>query len=76
MIRYKLICKKCEISFNSWFASSSEYEKLKMKNLLSCYNCSSKKVEKTLMAPKLINKLSEQKSAKEIQKFNNIKKKN
>ena len=56
MIKYKLSCKNCEISFDSWFASSKEYEKLKKKNLLNCHVCNSKKIEKSLMAPKLINK--------------------
>ena len=56
MIKYKLICKKCNFSFDSWFSTSTEYEKLKNKNFLNCHNCNSKKVEKTLMAPKLINK--------------------
>ena len=56
MIKYKLCCKSCEISFDSWFASSKEYEKLKKKNLLNCHVCNSRKVEKSLMAPKLINK--------------------
>tara|TARA_B100000575_G_C22740047_1_gene442739 strand:+ start:106 stop:534 length:429 start_codon:yes stop_codon:yes gene_type:complete len=68
MIKYKLICKDCELSFDSWFASSQEYEKLKKKNFLSCHNCNSNKIEKTLMAPKLINKLnfkiSDQKNTK------------
>jgi hypothetical protein len=31
MIKYKLICNDCEIKFDSWFASSKEYEKLKKK---------------------------------------------
>ena len=56
MIKYKLSCKSCEISFDSWFASSKEYDKLKKKNLLNCHICNSRKVEKSLMAPKLINK--------------------
>ena len=56
MIKYKLCCKSCEISFDSWFASSKEYEKLKKKNLLNCHVCNSQKVEKSLMAPKFINK--------------------
>ena len=56
MIKYRLNCKNCDTSFDSWFASSKEYEKLKNKNLLNCHICNSKKVEKTLMAPKLINK--------------------
>ena len=38
MIKYKLACNKCKITFDSWFASSEEYEKLKKKKLLVCYN--------------------------------------
>ena len=56
MIKYKLNCKNCELSFDSWFASSKEYEKLKKKNLINCHVCNSRRVEKSLMAPKLINK--------------------
>ncbi len=55
MIKYKLICKNCDLTFDSWFASSKEYEKLKKKNFLNCHNCNSNKIEKTLMAPKLLN---------------------
>ena len=33
MIKYKLICKNCDLCFDSWFASSDEYEKLKKKNI-------------------------------------------
>ena len=54
MIKYKLACKNCEITFDSWFSSSKEYEKLKKKKLLVCYSCNSSKIEKTLMAPQLI----------------------
>ena len=56
MIKYKLICKDCNLSFDSWFSSSNEYEKLKRKNFLNCHHCDSKKIEKTIMAPKIINK--------------------
>ena len=56
MIKYKLKCKNCKLSFDSWFASSQEYEKLKRKNYLNCHGCGSIKVEKTLMAPKLLRK--------------------
>ena len=59
MIKYKLVCKKCKISFDSWFASSMEFEKLKKKNFLSCHSCNSNRIEKTLMAPKLINHSNE-----------------
>jgi len=58
MIRYKLICKDCNIKFDSWFGSSNEYEKLKKRKFLKCHRCNSLKVEKTLMAPQLINSKS------------------
>ena len=74
MIKYNLICKKCDLNFDSWFATSKEYDKLKRKKLLNCHNCGSPKVEKNLMAPKLINKSLSQKSEKELQKYKKIKK--
>ena len=74
MIKYNLLCKKCDLNFDSWFASSKEYEKLKRKRLLNCHSCGSLKVEKNLMAPKLINKSSGQKNEKELQKFKKMKK--
>ena len=56
MIKYNLLCKECDFTFDSWFASSKEYDKLKKKKLINCHNCGSIKVEKNLMAPKLISK--------------------
>ena len=75
MIKYKLFCKNCDISFDSWFASSKEYEKLKKRNFLSCHNCQSKKIEKTLMAPKLINKSLTENSIKGFEKTKEVHKK-
>ena len=75
MIKYKLICKDCDFSFDSWFASSKEYEKLKSKNFLNCHKCNSKKVEKTLMAPQLINRNSFDNLEKKNTKLNEIKNK-
>ena len=76
MIKYNLVCKKCDLIFDSWFASSKEYDKLKKKKLLNCHSCSSLKVEKNLMAPKLINKSSVQNDEKrEALKYQKIKKK-
>ena len=51
MIKYKLICKDCETTFDSWFSTSREYEKLKKKKFLNCHVCNSLNVEKTLMSP-------------------------
>ena len=55
MIKYKLICKECENIFDSWFSNSKEYEKLKNKKYLNCHICGSQKIEKTLMAPNVLN---------------------
>ena len=55
MIKYKLTCKDCDISFDSWFASSREYEKLKKLKHLSCHNCNSLNIVKILMSPSVIN---------------------
>ncbi len=73
MIKYSLVCKKCELSFESWFASSKEYEKLKRKKLLNCHNCNSLNIDKSLMAPS-INKKNYDKTEKELKKFKKIKK--
>ena len=74
MIKYKLICKDCDLKFDSWFASSNEYEKLKNKKLLNCHKCNSIKVEKTIMAPQLINYKSKINEKINLQKYNKVKK--
>ena len=74
MIKYKLFCKDCDLNFDSWFASSNEYERLKKKKLLSCHKCNSFKVEKTIMAPQLINKKSKTDEKINFEKYNKVKK--
>ena len=71
MIKYKLICENCRLSFDSWFASSKEYEKLKKRKLLDCSNCNSRNIKKTLMAPKVLNRNIER-SHNQIKKFKKI----
>ena len=51
MIKYLLNCKNCSLEFESWFASSKEFDKLKKLKLLSCQQCNSQKIEKSLMKP-------------------------
>ena len=76
MIKYNLLCKKCNIIFDSWFASSKEFDKLKKKKLINCHSCGSLKVEKNLMAPKLMNKtLRHENEKKDLLKYQKIKKK-
>ena len=55
MIKYKLICKGCSKDFDSWFASSKEFEKLKKLHFINCPNCNSYNIKKSLMAPSIIN---------------------
>ena len=74
MIKYKLICKNCDLKFDSWFASSNEYDRLKNKKLLNCHNCNSFNVEKTIMAPQLINSKSKLDKKIDLEKYNKVKK--
>ena len=55
MIKYRLKCNSCLKSFDSWFSSSREYEKLKKKEYLNCHFCNSKDINKTLMAPNILS---------------------
>ena len=68
MIKYKLICNECKKSFDSWFSSSKEFERLKKMKLLNCNFCDSLKVEKSIMAPNLINNIKENSKSKNYEK--------
>ena len=74
MIKYKLKCKNCDFKFDSWFASSNEYERLKKKNFLNCHKCNSFKVEKTIMAPQLINNKLKNEEKINFERYNKVKK--
>ena len=58
MIRYTLNCNNGH-QFDSWFSDSASFEKLREKGHLECAICSSKKVEKSLMAPEVNPKKKE-----------------
>jgi len=58
MIRYTLNCNNGH-QFDSWFSDSVSFEKLREKGHLECAVCSSKKVEKSLMAPVVTPKKKE-----------------
>ena len=77
MIKFRLFCKKCSKDFDSWFASSKEYEKLKKSKLLNCPKCNSYNIKKSLMAPSIINnkkKINNLNSKKHIEIKNKLKK--
>ncbi len=50
MIKYNLKCENNH-EFESWFSSSDEFDNLNKKKLLECIYCSSKSIEKSIMAP-------------------------
>jgi|TARA_B110000444_G_C18633507_1_gene497998 hypothetical protein len=52
MIKYTLKCHK-EHEFESWFSDSKEFDKLNKKRLLECIYCNSKKIAKSIMAPRV-----------------------
>ena len=55
MIKYNLTCK-CGEAFESWFASSLEFDLLFKKKIIKCIYCLSSEVKKTVMSPRLTRK--------------------
>ena len=74
MIKYNLKCHNNH-EFVSWFSESKEFEKLNNKNLLQCIYCSSKKIDKSIMAPMISNQTNSNEKFETINKdFKNEKK--
>ncbi len=71
MIKYNLVCN-CGKTFESWFSSSTEFDSLIKKNFIKCIYCNSVKIQKTLMAPRLVSKSNKVLKKEKIEK--NIKK--
>ena len=55
MIKYSLTCSGGHF-FDSWFANSKEYDRLQKKKLITCPECDSKNINKSIMAPNLYSK--------------------
>jgi hypothetical protein len=55
MIRYSLRCDK-DHSFESWFQSSSAYDSQIKRKLVTCPVCGTAKVDKAIMAPRIVSK--------------------
>ena len=55
MIRYSLHCDRGH-TFESWFQSSSAYESQEKRKLVNCPVCGSAKVERAIMAPRIVSK--------------------
>ena len=65
MIKYNLTCE-CGGTFDSWFYNSIEYDRLKKKKLLTCPQCNSTRIKKSIMSPNLPNR---GKKTKKTEKF-------
>ena len=73
MIKYKLICKNCNNTFDSWFSTSKEYERLKKRKFLNCHICNSLNVEKTLMSPSVHMLRNDPKTKNQTQSYRKTK---
>ena len=67
MIKYNLKCHN-DHEFESWFSNSTEFEKLNKKGFLECIFCSSKKIDKSIMAPSILNSKEKDNQIKIINK--------
>ena len=75
MIKYNLKCQN-DHEFESWFSNSEEFDKLNKKGLLDCIYCSSKKIEKSIMSPMIVNsKIMDNQIETDNREFNNEKNK-
>jgi len=73
MIKYNLKCKN-KHEFESWFSDSKEFEKLKSKKMIECIFCKTKSIEKSIMAPNVLNQEQKQKNQKSIKYIKKIQK--
>jgi hypothetical protein len=62
MIRYALRCERNH-AFESWFQSSSAFDSQVKRKLVACPVCDSTKVEKAIMAPRVVSKKGRESAA-------------
>jgi len=61
MIRYALRCERGH-TFESWFQNSSAFDAQVKRKLVSCPACDSVKIEKAIMAPRVVAKKGRQRA--------------
>jgi len=66
MIRYALRCER-DHTFESWFQDSSAYESQVRRKLVSCPVCDSVKVEKAIMAPRIVGKKGRERTEPQLE---------
>jgi len=62
MIRYTLRCERAH-TFESWFQDSSAYDSQVKRKLVSCPVCESVRIEKAIMAPRIVGKKGRERAA-------------
>jgi hypothetical protein len=62
MIRYTLRCEK-DHAFESWFQSSSAFDSQVKRKLVTCPACGSDRIEKAIMAPRIVGKKGRERAA-------------
>ena len=65
MIRYTLRCER-DHTFESWFQDSAAYDSQARRKLVSCPICESVKVEKAIMAPRIVGKKGRERAAEPV----------
>ena len=62
MIRYALRCER-DHTFESWFQDSAAYDQQVKRKLVSCPVCESVRIEKAIMAPRIVGKKGRERAA-------------
>jgi hypothetical protein len=66
MIRYALRCER-DHHFESWFQDSAAYDQQVKRKLVSCPVCESVKIEKAIMAPRIVGKKSRERAPEQVE---------
>ena len=61
MIRYALRCER-DHHFESWFQDSAAYDQQVKRKLVSCPVCESVRIEKAIMAPRIVSRKSRERA--------------
>jgi hypothetical protein len=66
MIRYALRCER-DHHFESWFQDSAAYDQQVKRKLVSCPVCESVKIEKAIMAPRIVGKKGRERAPEQVE---------
>jgi hypothetical protein len=66
MIRYALRCER-DHNFESWFQDSAAYDQQVKRKLVSCPVCESVRIEKAIMAPRIVSKKGRERAPEQVE---------